>query len=32
MSRQDEILGKLLQKKNELDKLKTIPYPYERWR
>lgn len=32
MSRQDEILGKLLQKKHELDKLKTILYPHERWR
>ncbi len=32
MSRQDEILEKLLQKKHKLDKLKTIPYPHERWR
>lgn len=31
MSRQDEILGKLLQKQYERDKLKTIPYPHERW-
>lgn len=32
MSRQDEIIGKLLHKKHELDKLKTIPYLHERWR
>lgn len=31
MPRQDEILGKLLQKKHELDMLKIIPYPHERW-
>lgn len=31
MSRQDEILGKLSQKQHERDKLKTIPYPHERW-